>query len=70
MSGVCQGLVVQSIVSLTSSSVVKMLSVLVSTISNLKVFMLKILAYIKYQILNDTSTNDIVSFEQLDLNFK
>ena len=30
--------------------------------------MLKILAYIKYQSLNDTSTNDIVSFEQLDLN--
>ena len=37
-----QGPVVQSIVSLTSSLVVKMLSVLVSTISNLQVFFAKI----------------------------
>ena len=36
-----QGPVVQSIVTLTSSSVVKMLTVLVSTISNSQVFLLK-----------------------------
>ena len=36
-----QGPVVQSIVSLTSSLVVKMLTVLVSTISNSPVFLLK-----------------------------
>ena len=36
-----QGPVVQSIVSLTSSLVVKMLTVLVSTISNSQVFLLK-----------------------------
>ena len=36
-----QGSVVQSIVSLTSSLVVKMLTVLVSTISNSQVFLLK-----------------------------
>ena len=35
------GLVVQSIISLTSSLVVKMLNVLVSTISNSQVFLLK-----------------------------
>ena len=35
------GPVVQSVVSLTSSLVVKMLTVLVSTISNLQVFLLK-----------------------------
>ena len=37
----CLGPVVQSIVSLISSLVVKMLTVLVSTISNLQVFLLK-----------------------------
>ena len=36
-----QGPVVQSIIGLMSSLVVKMLSVLVSTISNLQVFLLK-----------------------------
>ena len=36
-----QGPVVQSVVSLTSSLVVKILTVLVSTISNLQVFLLK-----------------------------
>ena len=36
-----QGPVVQSIVSLTSSLVVKMLNVLISTISNSQVFLLK-----------------------------
>ena len=36
-----QGPVVQSIISLTSSLVVKMLTVLVSTISNSQVFLLK-----------------------------
>ena len=36
-----QGPVVQSIVSLTSSLVVKMLTVLVSTISSLQLFLLK-----------------------------
>ena len=36
-----QGPFIQSIVSLTSSLVVKMLSVLVSTISNSQVFLLK-----------------------------
>ena len=51
-----QGPVVQSIVSLTSSFMVKMLTVLVSTISNSKVFLqkathiylAKILAYMPY----------------------
>ena len=38
---VCQGPVVQSIISLTSSLVVKMLTLLVSTISNSQVFLLK-----------------------------
>ena len=36
-----QGPVVQSIVSLTNSLVVKMLTVLVNTISNLQVFLLR-----------------------------
>ena len=36
-----QGPVVQSIISLTSSLMVKMLTVIVSTISNLQVFLLK-----------------------------
>ena len=38
---ICQGPVVKSIVSLTSSLVVKMLTVLVSKISNSQVFLLK-----------------------------
>ena len=77
-----QGPVVQSIVSLTSMLVVKMLNVLVSNtcISNSQVFLLK--KYKSYShffsknisghaILNDQSFNDmltkaIVSFEQLD----
>ena len=41
MNVVKQGPVVQSVVSLTSSLVVKMLTVLVSTISNSQVFLLK-----------------------------
>ena len=71
--------VAQSVVSLTSSLVVKMLTVLVNTISNSHVFLLKkcelhtfffsknisIYAIFNDQILNDTLTNDIVSFEQL-----
>ena len=75
-----QGSVVQSIVSLTSSLVVKMLTVLVSTISNSQVFLVKckcksyshffsknisIYVILNDQSFNDTLTNDIVSFEQL-----
>ena len=76
-----QGPVVQSIISLTSSLVVKMLTVLVSTISNSQLFLLKkcecksyshslnknisVYAIIDDQSFNDTLTNDIVSFEQL-----
>ena len=74
-----QGPVVPSIVSLTSSLVVKMLTVLVSTISNSQVFLLKknvsslltffskiisVYAIFNDQSFNDTLTNDIVSFEQ------
>ena len=44
---------------------VKMLSVLVSTISNSQVFLLKKCEYLYDQSFNDTLTNDIVSFEQL-----
>ena len=58
--------VVQSIVSLTSSLVVKMLTVLVSTISN--IFAAKNIreyAIFNNQSFNDTLTNDIISFEQL-----
>ena len=77
-----QGPVVPSIVSLTSSLVVKMLTVLVSTISNSQVFLLKknvsslltffskiisVYAIFNDQSFNDTLTNDIVSFEQLGL---
>ena len=78
-----QGPVVQSIVSLTSSLVVKMLTVLVNVISNSHVFLLKKKMLVKathifsdnisvYTIFNDQSftdtlTNDIVSFEQLGL---
>ena len=73
-----QGLVVQSIVSLTSSYIVKKLTVLVSTVSNSQAFLLKknvssiffsknINVYVIFndQSFKDTSTNDIVSFEQL-----
>ena len=77
------GPAVQSIVSLTSSLVVKMLTVLVSIISDSQVFFSKnvssfcksyshyfsknisIYAVFNDQSFNDTSTNDIVSFEQL-----
>ena len=73
------GPVVQSIVSLTSSLVVKMLTVLVSKISNSQVFLLKkcecyshfvsknisIYAIFNDASFNDTLTNDIISFEQL-----
>ena len=75
-----QGPVVQSIISLTSSLVVKMLTVLVNTISNSQIVLLKknvssfcilfsknisIYAIFNDQNFNDTLTNDIVSFEQL-----
>ena len=74
------GPVVQSIVSLMSLLVVKMLTVLVSTISNSQVFLLKknvssishffsknisIFAIFYDQSFNDSLTNDIVSFEQV-----
>ena len=79
------GPVVQIVVSLTSSLVVKILTVVVSSISNLQLFVLKnvssfckcksyshyfsknisIYAIFDDQNLNDTLTNDIVSFEQL-----
>ena len=63
-----QSPVVQSMVSLMSSFVVKMLTVLVNTISNSQVFLLKKISI--YAIFNDTRfnntlTNGIVSFEQL-----
>ena len=72
-----QGPVVQSFITLTSSLVLKMLSVPVSTISNSQVFLLKknanakathifsakILVYMPYLMI--TLTNVIVSFEQL-----
>ena len=61
-----QGPVVQSIVSLTSLLVVKMLTVLVSTISSSQVFCLKnVSSFFKKKSFNYTFTNDIVSFEQL-----
>ena len=79
------GPVVQSIISLTSLLVVKMLTVLVSTISISHVFLLKKMclanakvthiifskniAYMQIfndQSFNDTLTNNIVSFEQLE----
>ena len=75
------GPVFQSTISLTSLLVVKMLTVLVSTISNSHLFLLKnanakathifsakILAYMPYLMIksfNNTLTNDIISFEQL-----
>ena len=73
-----RGPVVQSLVSLTSSLVVKMLTVLVSTKPNSQVFLLNCKSYSHcfsknfsvYAVFNDQSfndklTNDIVSFEQL-----
>ena len=65
--------VVQSIVSLTNSLVVKMLTALVSTISNshnissLHFFSQNIGIYAIFndQSLNNLLTNDIVSFDQL-----
>ena len=75
------GLVAQSVVSLTSSLVVKMLTVLVSMISNSQVFLLKksyshffsknisVYAIFNDQSFNNTLTYDIVSFEQLDPDF-
>ena len=75
------GLVVQSVVSLTSSLVVKMLTILVSTTSNSQVFLLKncelllqmqkLLTFFFstnisiYAIFNDQNFNDTFSFEQL-----
>ena len=74
------GPVVQSIVSLTSLLVVKMLTVLVSTISKSQVFLLKknassyshffsknisVYAIFNDKSFNDTLTDNIVSFEQL-----
>ena len=53
------GSVVQSIVSLMSSLVVKIVNVLVSIISNPQIFLLKKCAL----------TNDIISFEQLGPGF-
>ena len=77
--------VVQSIISLTSSLVGKMLTILVSTISDSQVFLLKKCEYLLYgiyayifqqnicvysifndQSFNDTLTNDIICFEQLE----
>ena len=81
---VFQGPAVKSFASLTSSLVVKMLTVQVSTVPNSQVFLLKnakathIFFFSKnisvYAIFNDQSfynmlTNDIVSFEQLGPSF-
>ena len=70
-----QGPVVQSIVNLTSSLVVKISTVLVRTISNSQIVLLKnahffsrnisVYAIFNDQSFNNTLTNDIVSFEQL-----
>ena len=81
MNSKCLGPVVRSIVSLTSSLVVKMLTILVSTISNSQVFLLKNVKCKSYshffsknisihpvfndQRFNDTLTNDSISFEHL-----
>ena len=65
--------VVQSIVSLTSSLVVKMLTVLVRIISDSQVVLLKnisIYAMFNNQSFNDTLTNDNVSFEQVGPDFQ
>ena len=73
------GPVVKSIISLTSSLVVKMFTVLVSTVSNSEVFLLKkcekpltffsknirVYAIFNDQSFNDTLTKDIVSFKEL-----
>ena len=71
------GRVVQSIISLTSPLVVKMLTALVSTISNSQLFLqvqklltffsknISIYAIFNDQRFNDTLTNDIVTVEQL-----
>ena len=71
------GPVVQSIISLTISLAVKMLTVVVSTISDSQVFLLKkcdshffgknisIYAIFNDQSFNDMLTNNILSFEQL-----
>ena len=71
---IAQGTAVQSIISLMSSLVVKMLTVLVSTIhvSNSQVFLLfsaKISVYAIFndQSFNDMLTNHILSFEKLAL---
>ena len=68
------GPVVQSVVSLTSSLRVKMLTVLVSTISNSQASYshffgknISVYAIFNDQSFNDALTNDIVSFEQLGL---
>ena len=76
-----QGPVVQSIISLTSSLVVKLLTVLVSKIPSTQAFSLKkcemqklltffqqnirVYAIFNDQSFNDMLTNDTVSFEQL-----
>ena len=69
---IVQGPVVQSIVSLMNSLVVKMLTVLVSTISYSQVFLLNffsknisIYAIFNDQSFNDTLTDNIISFEKL-----
>ena len=78
---ILQGPVVQSLVSLTSSLLVKMLTAPVSTEYNSQVFLLKkcemqklltffqqkyrVYAILNDQSFNDTLTNDVVSFEQL-----
>ena len=70
------GTVVQSIVSLTSSLAVKILTVLVSTISNSQVFLPKCQSYSQffsknisvYAIFNDQSFNDTLTKDILDLN--
>ena len=75
------GPVVQSIISLTSSLVVKMLTVLISTISNSQVFLLKNCEWLLqiyffsknisiYAILNDQSFNDTLSTNIVRLSFE
>ena len=61
--GVFQGPVVQSIVSLTRSLVVKILTVLVIHIFFSK--NISVCAIFDDKNFNDTLTNDVVSFEQL-----
>ena len=84
ISLIYQGPVVHSVFSLTSSLVVKMSTVLVSTISDTQICLLKnvssfckshfcfsknISPYKYDQSFNDTITNDIVSFEHLGPEF-